>query len=222
MKMKSECNFKTNIALISPCQMFTTGLRRLISDNFPACHVAWASGALLFAEKQLDSNVDLLVFSLSSQSGDVEKSIQLLSRIRKCYPDLMIVVTIEDCIAYLIFSLKLLNISTIISQKAALNEWGGLINLTLKGQGGYCQLVTEAIAMAPDVNLLKRKELILLSQIANGMPLKNVADLMSRDVRTIMARRLNAMRKLGVHNYAELVALKSIIANENSMLAAKQ
>ncbi len=220
--MKSECHFLTNISVISPCQMFTAGLKSLVSETFSICDVVWASRTLFFADKQFDSSADILVFYLSTQSIDVERSIILLARIRKCYPDLMIIVTMEDCIAYLVYKLKLLSVNTIISQKADLSEWGGLINLALKGQGGCCQRVSQAIEMAPEVSSLKCNELIMLSHIANGMPLKNVADLMSREIKTVIARRLNAMRKLGIHNYAELIALKGIIANESARLAAKQ
>ncbi|CAI1646880.1 Transcriptional activator protein BglJ [Serratia fonticola] len=219
--MKNTHHFTTNITLISQCQMFTAGLKHLITGNVSVCHVTGAPGTLFLSEKTWDKKVDLMIFSLSTQSVDVEQCIQFLGRIRKHHPNLMIVVAIEDCMAYLIASLRFLNVNTIISQKAMLNEWRELINLALKRQGGYCQLVNRAMDMAPEVNSLKRKELIILDHVANGMPLKNVADLMSRGVKTITAKKLNAMRKLGINNYAELIALKSIIANANSKLAEK-
>lgn len=213
--MKSECHIPTNVALVSSCNMFKTGLKNFLGDKVGACNLVWTTESLPLAEERLDKNIDIFIFSWPTHSSDLTKGIELLGKIRKRYPELMIMVIIEDCIAYLISSLKLLSIDTIISQKATLKEWQRLINLAQEGQGGCCQLVAKTIDMAPDVDSLKRNEFILLSYIANGVSMQNVADLMCREIKTIKVRKSNAMRKLGIHNYAELVALKSILIKDN-------
>ncbi|HBE9082899.1 LuxR C-terminal-related transcriptional regulator [Serratia fonticola] len=209
--MKSECHIVTNAALVSSCETFKIALKELLGEKSAGCNLVLSTESLFSAEEKCHKDIDLLIFSWPTHPADLVISIELLSKIRERYPNLMIMVMIEDCIAYLISSLKLLKIDTIISQKASLKEWRRLINLAKQGKGGCCQLVAEAVEMAPNVDSMKRNELILLSYIANGIPIKNIADLMCREIKTIKMRKSHAMRKLGIHNYAELVSLKSIL-----------
>ncbi|MNC35089.1 DNA-binding transcriptional activator BglJ [compost metagenome] len=111
-----------------------------------------------------------------------------------------------------------MKVNAIISQKASLKEWVLHINLVLKGVRTYSSHVVETMHRTPDFNSLKYDEFSVLSYIAQGVTLENVANLMSRGIKTIEVRRTKGMRKLGMRHYAELIAIKNILKDENFRL----
>lgn len=51
--------------------------------------------------------------------------------------------------------------------------------------------------------------------VANGVSIQNIANLMFREIKIVKVRNSNEIRRLGILNYAEPVALKGILMKDN-------
>lgn len=214
-KIKKEANVITNVALISSCEMFKTGIKGLLSEKLAACHVAWDCNSIISTESRLNKNINLLILSLPTHPLEMGDSIAILKEVRIANPRMIIVVVIESCISYLIASLKSLKVNAIISHKASLKEWFLHIAIALKGNKTYSHHVVESVRLAPDLSSLKYDELVVLSYLSQGVAINHIVNLMSKGIKTIEVKRARGMRKLGMHHYADLIAIKNILRDEN-------
>ncbi|WP_175948655.1 response regulator transcription factor [Burkholderia pyrrocinia] len=159
---------------------------------------------------------DVLICNYTFQGDSEPDGMHLISRIRRIYPDIKVVV-ISSCNDIVIVRHVLrLGISGFIWKGSA--DFGGLPRVVRDVSGGrFCidSETTQAILKnmldvdrpgAPFVSIrLTPRELEVVRLVAKGLGISEIAHLTNRSIKTVSTQKRKAMAKLGAKNNVELL-----------------
>ncbi|MFV8866781.1 helix-turn-helix transcriptional regulator [Serratia fonticola] len=204
------------VAVVSPCQMVRIALPALFSQC--SCKLSWQSENYQeqVLQQLLEYPVDLLIISLHIYQPDLLQAIRLIQRLQAMYPKPRLIVTIDVDIPYLVSRLRDWGIDKVIALRLPLADWHKQLHLndgseipSLIEQPPGCRQLIKLVSLSP-------METRIMYYFLEGFSLSEISGLMMRSIKTISGQKSRALHKMGIRNYAQLVALKPVfIASQN-------
>jgi two-component system capsular synthesis response regulator RcsB len=197
----------STLALVSSCQMLGSGLQALVDSN-SELRLSWirsscesVSGSL-FVER-----IDLLIFALHVHQSELFYRMRLLRTLHTAYPDLRILVIVDVHVSYLISQLREWGLEYVVSLAMPLCEWSKSINAVIRSDSIIAYNKFNHKLMMP----LSPAELCVLRFLIRGIMIDDIAKEMMRCIKTIQAHKITIMKKIGIKNDAQFIAMRSII-----------
>ncbi|MFB3305997.1 response regulator [Pseudomonas sp. AMR01] len=152
---------------------------------------------------------DLLItdFSMPHSQRD---GLTMLARIRRLHPELRVVVLTSIQNPGLVLSILKLGVSGIVEKNANQRELLGAIKCAMKDKRYVSSYFRLTLANASILNLeniqvkLSPKEIEVIRLLASGSTPTQVAEKLSRSIKTVSWTKISAKKKLGVNTDAEL------------------
>jgi len=205
---------KIQCLLVDDHQLFRQGVRRLLESEGDIEVVGEASNALEALDKTRELHPDVILFDIGMPG---QSSFEAVRHIRKDLPDTKIVfLTMYNDDEYLIQGLEA-GARGFLSKEAAVSQLLTAVRNVYNG-GRYFSsqmlstLIKEFRSRAatrgtlPGSPPLTSREREILKLLAEGDTVKQISLLLAVAVKTVEAHKYNLMRKLDIHNKAQLVA----------------
>ena len=209
-----DMNHEYTICLADNHAIFREGLRALLSSYSQYTVISEAEDGNDVIHKVKDNPPDLLLLDLSMPKMNGQGVIKVL---KKRFPELKILVlTIHDTEDYIHAALEA-GANGYVLKDANYSELDMAIKAVLKGQtflgpGASEKVVeqylsqTKSTKITPLWDTLTPREREHLKLIAEAYTNKRIAEYLCISVKTVEKHRANLMRKLNLHNSAELTA----------------
>lgn len=198
-----------NVLIADDHAVVRQGLRWIVSHISGAEQIGEAADGDQALAMLRSGRWDLLLLDLNMP---VRGGLEVLSEVRRVCPHLKVIVLsmyAEDQVA-----VRLLRqgASAYLTKERAVDELTAAITRVMAG-GRYlspalADLATRAFQAGPAGGLpsLSPREYQVLQLLARGQAIKEIAQHLSLSVKTVSTFRTRVLRKLGLHNNAELIA----------------
>lgn len=201
----------SSVALVSPCQMLHAATRALINNS--SSSLAWHSEhyAPQTLLQILEHPVDLLILSLHVHQADLLHGMRLIKTLQFSHPTIRLIVVLDVNIPYLVSRLQDWGVKKVINMGLSLAGWRTLLQVACHNT--ICRPdewpdETQAIGRIPR---LSPKESRVIGYLLEGFSIPEIAALMQRSTKTVSQQKGRALHKMGVSNYAHLVAIGSVL-----------
>lgn len=201
----------SSVALVSPCQMLHAATRALINNS--SSTLAWhrehyASHTL---QQILEHPVDLLILSLHVHQADLLHGMRLIKTLQFSHPTIRLIVVLDVSIPYLISRLRDWGVSKVINMGLSLAGWKTLLQVSSHSKTYHPDESPEETQSLDRKPRLSPKELRVIGYLLEGFSIPEIAALMQRSTKTVSQQKVRALHKMGVSNYAHLVAIGSLL-----------
>jgi len=204
---------KIRILLADDHTLFRQGIKTLLAAESDMEVVGEASDAAAAADKATELKPDVVLLDIGMPGPS---SFEVARQIRKNRPDTKVVfLTMYDDEDYLVESMEVGANGYILKDSPA-SQLATAVRDVFRG-GSYLsprmlsQLVDDFRSRVKTTDRLPRfasltpREKEVLKMLAEGNSVKEVATQLDLSVKTVEAHKFNLMRKLGIHNKAQLV-----------------
>lgn len=204
---------KIKILLADDHTLFRQGIKTLLASEPDMEVVAEAPDAAAAAEKATELKPDVVLMDISMPGPS---SFEVARQIRRNRPDTKVVfLTMYDDEDYLMECMEVGANGYVLKDSPA-SQLAAAVRDVFRG-GSYLspkmlsQLVADFRSRAKTTDRLPRfasltpREKEILKMLAEGNSVKEVATRLDLSVKTVEAHKFNLMRKLGIHNKAQLV-----------------
>ena len=190
--------------------LILAGIRSLIEKITPRCDVvaeAYSVSDLFILLKQ--QPCDLLITDFSMPGDSRSDGLIMVQQLRREYPNMAIIVLTQLHNNAILQALLQCGISGLILKKTVITELSEAIRKVLLGHTyvgkSVKTLLTEAgISRHTEITPLTPKESEVVRLLASGMSVTQVAEHLSRSVKTISTQKKSAMMRLGLQSDSEL------------------
>ncbi|WP_310640377.1 response regulator transcription factor [Burkholderia cenocepacia] len=153
--------------------------------------------------------IDVLVTDYSMPGGEYGDGIQLLSFLRRRFPDLKIIVFTAIANAALAGEMLKLGVRSVLSKVDDVNHLISAIHAVQSGARYVSPSLGSASEgnaeqTAPDTTELTKKEAEVIRLYVSGMSIDEIAAQLKRTKQTVSAQKKSAMRKFGIERDAQL------------------
>jgi DNA-binding NarL/FixJ family response regulator len=190
--------------------LFRQGLRRLLADEADLDIVAEAANCseVIDAVRNQDIDVAVLDLNMPGRSGA-----EMIRQVKAMSPFVNILVLSMHSEESLVLAALKAGASGYMTKEDAADEVVTVIRRLAHGGRYVCQQVAESIAFgmsSPDDNKpphtrLSARELRILEMLSAGKRGSEIAGELSLSEKTVSTHKTNLLRKLNLHNNAELV-----------------
>ena len=189
-------------------QIVRRGLRVLIESLPSKYHVFEASTCAEAKQMLLTLDIQYIISDMFLADGSILSAIHQLMNNRK-----KTTVLIYSMIDEKIYARRLVQkgVRGFVSKDAPLSELENALRCFLNGDIYLSQRMQEYLLMPPiadslvnPIDSLSDRELEVVEYVITGMELKEIAEILKRDITTVSTYRRRAYQKLGVHNIIEL------------------
>ncbi|MGO4744702.1 LuxR C-terminal-related transcriptional regulator [Serratia quinivorans] len=204
--MKSFVNER--VAVISPCHMFQAGIRALLSTY--STTLSWHCKHVASVKPSLNIwSVNLLIISLNVKQVDLPLVLQFIQQVRVSQPQIRLMIILDSAMPYLVSLLRRLKVACIMNLADPLVVWQTQLQRIMATDHGlspdaYCDMQEGDGAT---LSVLERR---VINLVVQEFSVDEIAVLLMRSGKTISCHKVNAMHKLGMRNYAQLVTMKSL------------
>ncbi|UCM62595.1 response regulator [Aeromonas hydrophila] len=190
--------------------LILTGIRSLIERITPHCDVVAeaysVSDLYILLSKQ---PCDLLITDFSMPGDSRSDGLVMIQNLRREYPHLAIIVLTQLHNNAILQALLQSGIRGLILKKSVITELSEAIHQVLLGHTyigkSVKTLLTEAgLSRHTEITPLTPKESEVVRLLASGMSVTQVAEHLSRSVKTISTQKKSAMMRLGLQSDSEL------------------
>ncbi|MDR7135001.1 two-component system capsular synthesis response regulator RcsB [Lysobacter niastensis] len=203
------------IILADDHPIIANGVRQFIEQESSRKIVAIAASTDELISVLEGTPCDLLITDFSMPGREVPDGLPLLSRIRKSWPGLPIIVLTRISNPAILRSIRDVGVRGLISKSDAMPELLQAIHSAMRG-GDYLGKATKALLETARVGLkteslaaLSPREAEVLRLLASGMNIKQISRRLNRSPKTISNQKLAAMDKLGIRTDLEIYAYVS-------------
>ncbi|WP_447877581.1 LuxR C-terminal-related transcriptional regulator [Serratia fonticola] len=201
----------TSVALVSPCKMIHSAMHVLF--NNPRFTLTWQfEGYEKETLIQLAKYpVDFLFLTLHTHWVDLLHGIHLIKVVKMTYPNIRLIVVMDDPIPYLVSCLQHYRVDQIIDMRMSLANWQRLSLLTCtKKLKEFIELSQQYQEVGKKTRLTVM-ELCVIRYLVQGFSISEIATLVQSKVKTVHHQKARAMQKIGINNYAQLIAVRSVL-----------
>ncbi len=185
--------------------LYRAGLRSLFDDHEDIEIISEARDGVELLEQTLSLRPDLVLldYDMPKMSG-----LDVLSQLKKSWPtdDLKIVVitasSTEDVLAEFVDQ----GVNAIVSKKEDTNIIVGAVDAVLRGEYYISDELASQIKRVSQMKQLTSRERQVIRLIAKGLQNKAISRIMGIATKTVDAHRTKLMKKLGLHNAAEVIS----------------
>lgn len=201
----------SSVAVVSPCQMVRYAMQVLF--NNPRFTLAWQlagyeKDTLLLLAKY---PVDFLFITLHTHRVDLLHGIHLIKAVKMTYPNIWLIVVMDDPIPYLVSCLQHCRVDQIIDMRLSLADWQRLALITCtKKRKEFIELSQQYQEVGKKIRLTAM-ELCVIRYLAQGFSISEIATLVQCTVKTVHHQKARAMQKIGINNYAQLIAVRAVL-----------
>lgn len=200
----------TTVAVVSSCQMVHAALRALVCNHRPVTLIWHSDNYQQPTLRQLfDSPVDLLILSLHVYHAEFSHALRLIQALRMTHPRQRLLVAVDTDIPFLISHLQDYGVGDLINLKLPLREWEKHLHFAHAGALADCRGGNESSIKK---ERLSATEYQILNYLTQGISIAEIAYMMQRCVKTVAGQKNRALHKMGISHYAQLVAVRSILA----------
>ncbi|MCS6823741.1 MAG: response regulator transcription factor [Cytophagaceae bacterium] len=201
---------KIQIIIADDHALVRNGLKGLIQQVSDMEVIADVENALMLEEMVLEKGIipDVLLMDITMPG---KNGIDTMQEIKKINPNIKcIVLTMHEEPTYVIKAVKS-GADGYMLKNVEFNELKNAIYSVVAGKKVFNENITKIIAEnlhAAEENentQLTSREEEILREIAKGLTMKEIAEKLFISSRTVETHRTNIMRKMGVHNTAELI-----------------
>lgn len=195
---------KIKLLLVEDHTIVREGLRALLSryEDLDVVGEAQDGAEALEQVKELRPDIVLMDVAMPRMNG-----IEATRLIHKRFPKTKVIILTQYCDKYYVRSLLKAGASGYILKDALRDDLIQAIETVMGGEAFIHSAVsTEIMRMVqgPSVSLSPREQEVL-ELIVKGNKNTEIAEILSLSAKTVDWHRTNVMRKLGVHNLAELI-----------------
>lgn len=197
---------RDRVVVVSPCCFFQAGIWTLLTTH--SLSRVWHCQKIAEAQRYLDAQpVDMVVMSLHiGQQADLLLALRFIQQVRLSFPGVALLVTLDVPIPYLVTRLYRLGVRHILRLGQPLGLWQAQLRQMLLGEDSR----VTGILPGCDEEALSMAERQVVEYLIQGKTLAEIAALTMRSIKTISAQKGQAMHKLGIRHYAQLIAVQSI------------
>jgi two-component system, NarL family, response regulator NreC len=196
---------KIRCVLVHDHVLLRQGLRRLLEDEPDLEVVAEAGNAAEALQRVFEHQPEVVIADSGSFAGETEQTERLILRASPHSKVLFLTPYGGEAAA----REMLADSSSCAPRHTSAEELVGLVRRALAGEGALREMPRKAARSAEGPVMRKRalttREREVLELLAEGRTVRSVAETLGLSVKTVDAHKFNLMRKLGVHNKAELV-----------------
>jgi len=202
---------KIRVLIVDDHTILREGIRALLSAHGDIEVVGEAGGGREGIQKALELKPDIVLMDIAMPDlGGLEATLE----IRKLRPESRVLILTQYDNREYVFPILKAGAAGYIIKKAAASELVGAIRAVHEGGSFLHPSVAKAVveeyvrgaeAAREGYGSLSDRETQVLKLVAEGHSNKEIADLLSLSVKTVMTHRANVMEKLGIHNRTELV-----------------
>jgi DNA-binding NarL/FixJ family response regulator len=205
---------KIRCLLVDDHALLRQGVRRLLEDEPDFEVVDEAADAAEAVKKVSQHRPDLVLMDIGMPGLSSFEAVRL---IRRDFPDTKLVfLTMHEDEDYVMQGLQLGASGYVLKDIATRQLFSALREV--HGGGKYVsqqvlsKLVSDIGLPSKEMRLVARsstltpREREVVKMLAEGNSVKQIADVLGRSVKTVEAHKFNLMRKLDIHNKAQLVA----------------
>lgn len=195
------------ILLAESCPVTRLGLRQAISLMPFLIDKIEETECLTEAPKLIEQHrIDMLITELV---GDGDSVLDVLSSISRCIRYWQHQVPVVVCTsiqnASMFQLLRAINVRGICLKQEPIETLTHCVERVLQGRVEFSPMVSQYLpATKGYYTPLTEKEFEVLRHLFNGKSVTEVANIMSRDIRTVSTHKRNAMRKVGFKNDGEM------------------
>lgn len=204
--------------------------RIVLADDHPI--VRWGVGTLLekcpglsVVAQAADSTelfailetqpAELVITDYAMPGGKFQDGIVMFERLKRCYPDLKIIVLTVLKNPAILARIKAGPVDAILNKEGSLDDICRAIASVTSGQRYLGASVIAALADADAARqqrilALSMREIEILRMYLDGMPMTRIAAATHRSIKTVSNQKQSALRKLGCTNDMELFQLKAL------------
>lgn len=190
--------------------LFRQGLRRLLADEAGLAVVAEAANCAEVIDAVRDQAIDVAILDLNMPG---RSGADMIGQVKRLAPDVCILVlTMHGEEALVLAALKA-GANGYMTKEDAADEVVAAIHKLAQGGRYVCRQVAESIAFGlsaqdddrPPHARLSARELKILEMLSAGKRGSEIASELSLSEKTVSTHKSNLLRKLHLHNTAELV-----------------
>ncbi|WP_025120529.1 MULTISPECIES: LuxR C-terminal-related transcriptional regulator [unclassified Serratia (in: enterobacteria)] len=200
---------RDRVVVVSPCCFFQAGIWTLLTTH--SLSRVWHCQKIAEAQRYLAAQpVDMVVMSLHiGQQADLLLALRFIQQVRLSFPGVVLMVTLDVPIPYLVTRLCRLGVRHILRLGQPLGLWQAQLRQMLLGEGSR----VGSDLPGCDEETLSMAERQVVEYLIQGKTLAEIAALTSRSIKTISTQKGQAMHKLGIRHYAQLIAVQSIFVD---------
>lgn len=159
--------------------------------------------------------VELVITDYAMPGGKFQDGITMFERLRRFYPDLKIIVLTVLKNPAILARIKASPVDAILNKESSLDDISRAIASVTAGQRYLGASVIAALADADvarqrRILALSMREIEILRLYLDGMPMRRIAEVTHRSIKTVSNQKQSALRKLGCANDMELFQLKAL------------
>jgi len=181
------------------------GLRRLLEDEPDLEVVAEAGNAAEALQRVFEHQPEVVIADSGSFACEAEQAERLLLRASSHSKVLFLTANAGERFS----PATTTDYSSCAPRHTSAEELVGMVRRALAGEGAMREIPRKGARSAEGPAVRKRalttREREVLELLAEGRTVRSVAETLGLSVKTVDAHKFNLMRKLGVHNKAELV-----------------
>ncbi|RDL14113.1 helix-turn-helix transcriptional regulator [Serratia fonticola] len=201
---------KGSVAVVSQCQMFHNGIEALIMTFNTT--LSWRSKSISEAELSLKLQpVKLLILSFYVLQTDLSQILRFIQKVKNFQQETQLLIVLDSPVPYLVTKLRNLGVDDIMNLGESLIVWQALLSQHQNRENLQIYL-TDGKQQKFSREKLSALELRVINLVVQGLSISEIAVLMKRSCKTVSSHKGNAMHKLEMNNYAQLVAMRNIIA----------
>lgn len=207
---------KCKILLADDHPIVRWGLKSCLEKHLELSVVAQASNSTELFEALAQQHIDVVITDYTMPGGKYQDGIVMLDRLRRCYPDIKVIVLTLLRNPALLARIADAPVDAILNKEGEIGEIALAVSRVKAGFRYFGSTVTTALEKMdmslggqPTVSLSPR-ELEVLRMFLQGMPMKSIAEETFRSIKTISNQKQSAMRKMGCANDAELFQLHAL------------
>ncbi|RDD79739.1 DNA-binding response regulator [Dyella tabacisoli] len=190
------------------------GLRAVLQKDGRATVVGEATSADELWDLLAGTPCDLLITDYSMPAGKRGSGLALIEQLRRTYPELPIIIVTMISNAALLKAMLDAGANGVLEKSFSAEELPEAVLAIMRGRSYLGQSVLAALdahkAKASESHFnwakLSPREAEVVRLYISGLSVTDIAERLSRSVKTVSTQRLNAMRKLGISSDADLYA----------------
>lgn len=214
MDIKKE---RPRVAVVSKCAMSKLGVESLLNDWRFTCQSV--PSFLLMSEIKsllLTDVPDVIVITVQFYHSDIHDVVELIRLVKQSYPEIKIVVMLDVYIECMVHHFLAMGVQGVTGLNQSLGEFEAFF---LRIAGGCTCYSNDTESLADLLSLrysfslaLSDSESRVLNCLLAGYSVNTSAVLLSKSKKTIASHKASAMKKLGLKNYSQLVAVRTLLA----------
>lgn len=199
--------------------LIRAGVRTLLESDSGLSVVAEADSADKLLALLKDTPADLLITDFSMPGGQAADGLGLIQRLRRDYPSLPIIVLTMLANAGVHGTILESGVRGLIDKSAGMAEISLAIQAVVQGRDYTSTTFREGLRQSQfdrttgESARLSPRELEVLRLFASGLTVSEIAERLSRSIKTVSRQKNDAMLKLGLKNDLDIF----VYANEHRL-----